>query len=270
MPTLEELLNDAAGIPDDLELDFGGKGKVKLSDLRSAWKKPSEERSAVERERQKLAEGQKAIAERLAALDAQQKEIERIAAQAAELEAGITAAEKNKGANYEDDPLFGPFVKTQLSPMRESLQAMKATMESLGKTIESSARFVLSDYYDRRWQAVPETERPKDKSWRDYLPAAQKMNLLNEFGMPDPVAALMRETAPNREEALKKAARDEGIRQGREQAMTEMRHIPRPGAQTQIGRTEKAGKNFGSVDEMVDAAFADADILKLMETAPGA
>lgn len=260
MPTLEELLNDAT-ITDDLEINFGDKGKFKVGDLRST-------RKAVKDRETKLASEEKAAKDRLdaAMLDLKKKQdhVSELADQAAKLMEGLKGDQDNKGntgdIDWDGDPIYGPVGK-RLKGVDEKLNAFNAAVEKLSKDFQDSAKFVLMDYYERRWNSQPEESR-KGKNWKDYLKIASEKKFLNDSGLPDPVEALNRELEPLRIDEGQKKIKELEDQIKTLQASAGTPRMPRPGASGNkvVGAD---GKVFDSVDSLVDAAFADPMIQEI-------
>jgi len=263
--TLEEILADAEGVKDDLEVEIPGVGKFKLADFRSdrvktkaALKKASEEQQAAAKLRDDLA--------RLG--DEGAKLMEQLDAQRAALPKQKTEGE----IDWETDAIYGPVYTKQIKPLNSKLDELGKAIAKLGTDFAQSALFVMQDYYNRMWNSVPEETRPKDKSWKDYVRVAKERNILNEFNLPDPVAALMSEIAPVQRKGLEdevarlKAENDELKKNANAPRM------PKPagaGGAAAGGAGGKQEKPFGSVDEMVDAAFADPLIQNIIANGPG-
>lgn len=250
MPTLEDLLNDAS-IADDLELDFAGKGKFKVGEFRSAQKSIAAKRGDIEKE--------------LKAAEAKRKEMQQLADDAVALIAKLKVEPEPpqpKGKDdidFDTDPIYGPLVTKKLKPLEAKLAEALDAFDKLSKDFAESAKFVLQRDYARDWNdRVPADKRPKDKTWKDYLKLATEKKILNEFGMPDPVEALNRELEPIVSSAKDKEIADlkATVEELKKQATAP--RMPRPGAGAKPGTGEgKSDKTFGSVDELVDAAFAD-------------
>lgn len=260
--TLEEMLADAQ-IADDLEISFGDKGKFKLGDLRAA------DRSR----KAKAADEDKRYKDQLAVVAAKQKELNDLATQAADLITRLkTEPEKTptktEEIDFDSDPLFGPLVSKRLKPLEAKFEKtvtdLNKAIEALSNNFNSSATFVMRDYYDRRWNAIPEDRRPKDKTWKDYLKIASERHIVDEFGVPDPIKAFDDEWRPQAEAALRKQVDDLTKKnQELEKAATAPR-MPRPGAAGAPKATRDKEKVYGSADELVDDAMNDPLIQGLM------
>lgn len=242
--TLQELLDDAK-VQDDMEIAFGD-NKFKVGDFR-AQRKAND--AKIQKEMQAIA--------------AKQKELSELGAQAAELiEKYKTppAAPNPNDIDFDTDPLFSPFVSKKMKPLEAKLTEFDTAIKQMQASIADSAKFLLHDYYDRRWNSIPEAKRPKDKGWKDYLKTAADKKIFNEFNLPDPVEAFNREIIP-----VEAAARDKENETLRQQVkdlekQLSMPRMPRPGSSgAPKGKTHDE-KPFGSADELVDAAFSDPTI----------
>src|SRR5438445_12483392 len=126
MATLEELLNDAT-IADDLEINFGDKGKFKVVDLRTA-------RKAMKDRETKLAAEEKAAQEKLKLamddLEKKRNHVTELADQAAKLLEGVKGDKGNNSGtsgdiDWDADPIYSPVGK-RLKGVDEKLSAFNA------------------------------------------------------------------------------------------------------------------------------------------------
>src|ERR1700674_1516541 len=252
MATLEELLSDAS-IADDMEIMFGAdKGKFKVADLRS--------------HRTKLSAEEKSLKEQMTAVKAKQQELAELSDQPAKLMKKLKSEEsmrppvKTEGEiDFDTDPLYGPLVNKKLKPLEAQFLELKNSLATLNTSIGESAKFLLHDYYQRRWDSIPADKRPKDKGWKDYIKVAAEKKIFNEFNLPDPVEAWNREVEPLAKTALETqvaslTAEIENLKKNQHAP-----RMPRPGAAgaPPAAGASKDAKTFDSVDAMIDAAFQD-------------
>lgn len=252
--TLEELLSDAK-IADDVEFSLGD-NKFKMSDLRAADKS---RREKADRE--------------LKAVAAKQKELDELAQQAASLveklskEPESRVASKGDEIDWDTDPLYAPLVSKKVKPLETKLTEILSKVDNLQNALAQSAKFVMEDFYNRRWESLPEEKR-RGKNWKEYLKTAAEKKILNEYGIADPVEALNRELEPLERNSLetKLAEANKKIEELSKSVNTP--RMPRPGA-TGTGPGVKPGndKVFDSADSLVDAAFADPTIANLVANA---
>jgi uncharacterized coiled-coil protein SlyX len=251
--TLEELLDDAK-ITDDMEIAFGD-NKFKMADVRAADKK---RRAKAENE--------------LKAVAAKQKELDELAQQAAALVDKLSkepekVVKTDGEIDWDADPIYGP-VSKKMKPLESKMEEIANNIKTLQSSLAQSAQFVLQDFYDRRWNSVPEEKR-KGKTWKEYLKTAAEKKILNEYGIADPVEALNRELEPLERNSLetKLAEANKKIEELSKSVNTP--RMPRPGA-TGTGNTganKGNDKVFDSADALVDAAFADPTIADLVANA---
>jgi hypothetical protein len=252
--TLEELLDDAK-IADDMEIAFG-ENKFKMADVRAADKK---RRAKVDSE--------------MKALDAKQKELNTLAQQAADLVQKLSEPEhkvatKDGEIDWDTDPLYSPLVTKKLKPLESKMEEIANNIKTLQSSLAQSAQFVLQDFYDRRWNSVPEEKR-KGKTWKEYLKTAAEKKILNEYGIADPVEALNRELEPLERNSLetKLAEANKKIEELSKSVNTP--RMPRPGAagSGNTGVSKGTDKVFDNADDLVNAAFADPTIQELVGSA---
>ncbi len=253
--TLEELLQDAK-IADDMEFALG-ENKFKMSDLRAADKS---RRAKADKEMKALAE--------------KQTELDGLAQQAADLVQKLSkepevkpVVNKDGEIDWDADPLYSP-VSKKLKPLETKMEEIANNIKTLQSSLAQSAQFVLQDFYDRRWNSVPEDKR-KGKSWKEYLKTASEKKILNEYGIADPVEALNRELEPIERDGLQKqlAEANKQIEELKKSSNTP--RMPRPGAtgSGHTGADKGTDKVFDSADALVDAAFADPTIANLVANA---
>lgn len=253
--TLEELLDDAK-IADDMEIAFG-ENKFKMADVRAADKK---RRAKAESE--------------MKALKDKQTELDTLAQQAADLVQQLSkdgskppVVNEDGDIDWDADPIYSP-VSKKLKPLESKMEEIANNIKTLQSSLAQSAQFVLQDFYDRRWNSIPEEKR-KGKSWKEYLKTASEKKILNEYGIADPVEALNRELEPIERNSLetKLAEANKKIEELSKSVNTP--RMPRPGATGAPGAKPGAGsdKVFDSADALVDAAFADPTIANLVANA---
>jgi hypothetical protein len=254
MPTLEEMLSDAK-IADDLDVIFGNNtGTFKMKDLRAAHATTAAEK--------------KALAKQLKDVEAKQNELTQLATEASQLVEKLKKeptepvhASSDGDIDFEADPVYGPLMKKILKPLQSKQTEFENSVKLLQQTIAESGKFILADYYERRWNSIPEAKRPKDKTWRDYIKVAGDKKIFNEFNLPDPVEAFNREIEPVEKQGLQ-AKVDElnkTIEELKKNANSP--RMPRPGAGGIPGANDhKNDKVYTDINSMVDDAFNDPTI----------
>jgi hypothetical protein len=247
--TLEELLSDAK-IADDMEFALG-ENKFKMADLRAADKS----RRAKEK-----------------ALAAKQEELNGLAQQAADLVEKLSkepepkpVVNKDGDIDWDADPIYSP-VSKKLKPLESKMEEIANNIKTLQSSLAQSAQFVLQDFYDRRWNSVPEEKR-KGKTWKEYLKTAAEKKILNEYGIADPVEALNRELEPLERNSLETKLAEANKRIEELSKSVNTPRMPRPGATGTPGAAKGNDKVFDSADALVDAAFADPTIADLVANA---
>lgn len=245
MPTLQELLDDAS-ITDELEINFGDKGKFKVGDLRG-------QRKAMSAKEKEIADTLTAAVNARATAEALAKEAEKLLAGAREPK----VTPKEGELDFDTDPIYGPMMSKVIKPLRETNTKLEQALAALSNNYNEMAKIGLTDRYERRWGSVPEEKR-KGKNWREYLKRANDSKVFDELGLPDPVKVLMDEIAPTElagvvtERDTLKAKVDELTKQ-----LESAPRMPRPGGTGAPKNISKDDKVFNSTDDLIDAAFSD-------------
>jgi len=247
MPSLEELLNDAKLLGDDVEIDLGGQ-KHKMADLRAISTK----------QKAKLAEDRKV-------LDAEMKKADRLADDALALFNKLKdqpPPKKDAAAApdaEEDISDMDPRLVKKLTAVLAQMEKVNAQSENVNKAVTEGFNFVLSEvYYPNRWAALE--NKPEGKTWQDYYKIAQSKGIKNAQGLIDPVEAYLKETAPDREAAIRKAAREEGIAEGRKQSAAAT--PSRPGHRGPVA--PKKEEVISTVEDLRGSIENDPDIMELL------
>lgn len=259
--TIDEMIADAK-LTDDTMFKVGEQ-EFKLGDLRKVAKSRQDEAAA------KLAEIDKQRKE----FDTERQRVQKLSQDALDfyekLKAGKPANEtKDDDFSFSDDPWLSRVGKGLTKLATQLADAQKAQDERAKKleaALADGFKYVMTKEYERAWNAIPEGDRPKDKTWRDYLKVAQERNIVNEWGLPDPNMAYERETGADRLERARKAEYERGLEEGKKAAA--VTQPPRPSPFGPVPTTAKPGakdKVYSSVDELVGDAFGDADIQKIM------
>lgn len=258
--TIEEMIA-SADLKDDFEI-AAGENKFKLGDLRKVHSAKAAE-----------------IAKQQKAFETEKARVNKLSEDALALWESIKDKAPKKGdppktgddddMTFADDPWLARAGKalTKLAKQLEDAQkAQTERAEKLEKALSDGFRYVMTKEYERDWNSIPEAERPKDKTWRDYLKVAQDNKVINEWGLPDPRAAYEKETAGDREARIKKAEYDRGVAEGKAAASVQQ---PRPGTAGPVAAARPKGdKNYADANELIEDAFADTEINKLLSGTP--
>jgi hypothetical protein len=255
MPTLEELLADSQ-LTDDIKISLPGGKEVTVKDLRIYAATQRDVAAAAKREyetKAREAADAKTKAEKLATDSlALWDEAEKIK------KGGAEPTAKPGDIDWENDPVYRPvhqrltkLEKEQFASLHDELQKMKAALGA-------GFKFVTDDYNQRRWDALPEKIRPRDKTWRDYVEDAKKQNLKDIYGLDDPIEAFNRATAADRRAAEIAEAEKRGEDRGKKAAA----QPPRPGSTPAI-RKPADPPQFKSLADAMAAAATDPEIMRI-------
>jgi hypothetical protein len=257
---LEDILSDAKTFGDDLEMSLG-EHKVKLGDLRGM-----------------TAKQQKTLSEKLEAAGRREQEAIDNSTRAATLLANLQEIEKkNKTETRPTDDADDFETNNWWTPVRKRMTAqeeqIKKAMESVQKLTDSFSKAATMFATDR-WQSQYERVAPKLKKAKDYADwdmakvrdYATKNNIIDEFGFPSVEKAVQQLTAVTDLEEARKAAREEGLKEGLQRARLAGQN--RPSSAT--GGKKQAGKSAveehgleGLGDDMAD----DPELMELLENA---
>ena len=254
--TLEQLLADTA-TGDDVKITFADtemtvgelRAFKRVRDAAAAAEADFKTKSAATLEAQKKAE--KLAADSLALYE----EAEKMRREPAR------TAPANGDIDWENDPVYKP-IHQRLSKLEtEQLKRIDDSLKEVQKTVGTGLQFVVDQYYRSRWNSIPEKDRPKDKSYRDFVKMAQDLNIQDEYHLPDPVMAWERSTAEQRRATEIEDARKKGIEEGKKAAAAAS--MPRPGGAP--APRVPATKQFKDLNEAISAAKQDPDILRMLE-----
>jgi hypothetical protein len=255
MATLDELLASAA-IKDDQELVMPNGEKITLGALRSY---AAAQHAAGEAAKRDFESKQRAADARLA-------EANRLADDALALhkmyegKEPLKAEPKAGEIDWDTDPVYSPVGKRLAALEKMINDDVKSQVASQKKAIAAGMQFIVDQYYKQRWNALPEKDRPKDKTYKDYMKAAQEQNIKDEYGLDDPIGAWSRETEAARRSNELEDARKKGIEEGRKLAAAAT--LPRPGGGPRVPLPNE-GPKYKDMNEAFAAAASDPDILRI-------
>lgn len=265
MPTLEELLASTE-LTDAVEIALPNGAKVTVGQLREYQRTQRDAATKAQTEyaaKQKAADEARAKAERLATDSlALWEEANKVRGEGGRAVAGGEGGGNHTGdIDWENDPVYRP-VHQRLSKDLAPISEIQAEIKKLQSALAAGFKFVTDDYQERRWNAIPKDQRPKDKTWRDYLETAKQQNLKDPYGLDDPVAAWERSTADERRAAEIKAAEERGRKRAEEEARAA--GLPRPGSTPRVPASAQGGTpKFKDLTEALAAAQNDPEILRI-------
>jgi hypothetical protein len=257
MPTLDELLTDTA-LTDDIKITLPGGKEVTVGALRTFATQQKEIATAAQREyeaKRKESDAAKARAEALA------KDALQLWEAADKRRASPSEAAPNPNEpDWDNDPVYRPIGQRLTKLEKEVLAAQQAEIKQLSSALAEGFKFVTEDYNQRRWDALPKDQRPKDKTWRDFMESAKTQNIRDSYGLFDPIEAYTRSTSDDRRAADIKAAEARGAKAAEERLKQTM--IPRPGSTPQAS-SKREPAPFKDLSEALNAAKMDPEILRI-------
>lgn len=256
MPTLDELLTDAA-LTDDIKITLPGGKETTVGSLREFAKTQRETAVAAQRDFE--------VKRREA--EAAQEKAKKLAADALKLWEDAEAKTRNAPTDasrpgdidWDNDPVYRPIGQRLSKLEKETLAAQAAEIKQLREALAAGFKFVTEDYNERRWNAIPKDQRPKDKTWRDFMESAEKGNIRDSHGLFDPIEAYNRATADDRRAAELKEAEKRGEERAKKAAAAAA--LPRPGGTpVPVQRPQNA---FKDLKDALAAAQSDPEILRI-------
>ena len=263
MPTIDEMLASTE-LTDDIKLQAGNQ-EFTVGQLRSYAAATSAAAAASAKAQREFEVKSREAAD--ARLKAEQLGKDALALwEATEKERVAGPAARAAGdIDWENDPVYRP-INARLSKIeKESIAAIDTQLKQLKEGLAAGFGFITSEYNQRRWDAIPADQRPKDKSWRDFTDEAKRLNLKDSYGLDDPIEAFTRSTAADRKAAelaaAEKRGEDRGVEKGRRAAAAAT--LPRPGGVPGLPPSAKQTP-FKDMKSAMDAASQDPEILRIM------
>lgn len=253
--TIDELLASAA-LKDDTEITLPNGEKATIGALRAF---ASSQKAAADTARRDFEAKQRAA-------DAKLVEANRLADDALALHKMYEGREpartepKPGEIDWDTDPVYAPVGKRFSAYEKVLNEEVKAELAKQKKAIAAGMQFIVDQYYRQRWNAIPEKDRPKDKTYKDYVKVAAESNIKDEYGLDDPIGAWSRETEHARRETELEAAKKQGIEEGKRLAAAAS--LPRPGSGPRVPLPNE-GPKYKNMTEAFAAAAQDPDILRI-------
>ena len=262
-----QILDDKEKYPDDKKITLDNGVEVTMGDLRAFQ-----------------AEQDSTLRERMAALTAQQQQLNALSEELAQYRARLEAQPQPQGqpdAKSVADQLLtalrsgdskidifkepGDYFKPLVEKLT-AIEAWKAEQEAKlvadRKAIQDSFAWHIKNQIRRDYRA--HNDWPKDYKIENAVQYAKDNRLVDEMGYPDFDAVHERVTAPVREKANVDKIRADALAEGRKQAEAELRQknafVPLPGGNG--SGISGAPKKFGGIEKVPDADILnDPDII---------
>jgi hypothetical protein len=260
---IKKFLDDAAGYPDSTNITIGDT-QIPLGSLRAL--------NAAERTQ--LSDKMKAVDEKEGRVNAKGQEVMTLAAKA---QAAYEAAEEAKrtagartapaGEDPFDDPWLKP-VKTGFDARDKEINTLKEQLKQVLTTVGNAATIFTEDRWDREYSGLNFGKREKKPTRAELLDFATRNNLTDRHKLPSITAAWEKMSEGDRIEQTKEQARQEGIEEGRRQAMAARVTAPGssgPGA-TPPGAGGKAPA--GELGDLYSEAIKDPELRAMLENMP--
>src|ERR1700693_719308 len=260
---LKKFLDNAKDYPDTTPIKIG-EVEVPLGSLRAL--------NTTERTQ---------LSDRLKAVETQETDLKGRQAKVVELaqkpRAAYDAAEearKTAGTNppkVGDDPFADPWlapVKTELQKRDKELESLKADLKKAVDAVTNIATIGVEDRWDSQFKAIDFGKREKKPTRQELLDFATKNNLTDRHRLPSITEAWNKMSEEDRRTEVAEKARQEGIEEGKRQAMAG--RVPPPGASGPgMGTpTGKDGKTpAGELPDLYKSAIDDPELRALLEQA---
>jgi hypothetical protein len=262
---IKRFLEDTKNHPDTVMVTIG-ETQIPLGSLRQL----------NSTERTQLADRLKAVETQEGELKTRQQKIVELATKAqaaydaAEEARKAAAGNNNRGTPSNEDPFEDPWLK----PVKTALEARDAQIKKLTDqltqtltTVGQAATIFAEDRWDREYNSIDFGKRDKKPTRQELIDFAIKENLTDRHKMPSVVAAWNKMSEADRLEEIKKQAREEGIEQGRQQALAS--RVPPPGVSGpgQAPVPLKVDPNKGDLGDLYGEAIKDPELRALLEQA---
>ena len=247
-----KILQDEQTFPDSAEITMGNE-KVTLGQIRDLSRSQ-----------------QKAITERMDALQRERDEVKTLATTAADLMTKLntqaaTEPVKTTPSDFDADPWWEP-VRSKLSPIEKAIKEVQDTQKAINSALERSATIWATDRWKSQYAGVKDRLKPdKYKDWtfekvRDY---AAQQKILDEYGFPAVDKAVEVITREDELERIRQEAYEKGAREG--SVKGRLATMARPTSSAGAKHTAEAGldpsKNF---EDLGDVALSDPSIAKML------
>jgi len=261
---IKKFLEDTKNYPDTVMVTIG-ETQIPLSSLRAL----------NSTERTQLADRLKAVETQEGELKTRQQKIVELATKAqaaydAAEEARKAAAAAPRGGSPSEDPFSDPWlapVKTALETRDAQIKKLTDQLTQTLTTVGQAATIFAEDRWDREYNSIDFGKRDKKPTRQELIDFAIKENLTDRHKMPSVVAAWNKMSEADRLEEIKKQAREEGIEQGRQQALAS--RVPPPGVSGpgQAPVPLKVDPNKGDLGDLYGDAIKDPELRALLEQA---
>lgn len=264
---IKKFLEDTKNHPDTVMVTIG-ETQIPLGSLRQLNSS----------ERTQLADRLKAVEATEADLKSRQTKIVDLATKAqAAYDAAETARAAAAAATPPAKPGDDPFADPWLAPVKAALDARDKKMsdlsDSLAKTVNTivnAATIFSEDRWDRQYQSIDFGKREKKPTREEILKFASDNNIVDRHKLPSILLAWEKMNEADRLKEMTDKAREEGIEQGRQQALAN--RIPPPGVAGPgqapvLTKTPGAGGDLG---DLYAESLKDPELRALVEAAAAA
>jgi hypothetical protein len=181
-------------------------------------------------------------------------------------EARKTAAKPVPGEDPLNDPWFAP-VKTELQKRDEQLKVLTDKLTQTLTSFQNAATIWAEDRWDREYESIDFGKREKKPTRDELVGFATKNNLTDRHRMPSIREAWNKMSEGDRNTELAERARNEGIEEGKRQAMAG--RVPPPGASGPGMGAQLPGAKpqAGELGDLYGEVIKDPELRALLEQA---
>ena len=261
---IKKFLEDSAHYPDTTPIKFG-EVEIPLGSLRAL--------NAAERTA--LSDRMKAVEAQETDLKGRQTKIVELATKAQQAWEAVQEAHKaaaaappaKPGENPFDDPWLQP-VKNAFSERDKKIEDLTNQLKQTLTTVGQAATIFAEDRWDREYASLDFGKREKKPTRQELIDFATKEKLNDRHGLPSVAKAWEKMSEADRLEDIREKARQEGIEQGRAQALAS--RIPPPGVPGpgQAPQLPKVNPNAGDLGDLYAEAIKDPELRALIEQLP--
>jgi hypothetical protein len=165
-----------------------------------------------------------------------------------------------------NDPWLAP-VKTALSERDKQIESLKTDLKKALDTVTQVAAVGLDDRWDREFSSLDFGKREKPPTRDELLKFATDNNLTDRHKIPSIRAAWEKMSEKDRQDEIAERARQEGIEEGKRQAMAA--RIPPPGTSGPGWGTPAPGAKppAGDLGDLTAEVMKDPELRALLEQA---
>jgi hypothetical protein len=260
---IKKFLENTSEYPDTTSIKIGVT-EVPLGSLRAL----------TAAERTQLSDRMKAVEEKEKMVNERGQSVVELAKKAQAAYDAAEEARRTAGTRQPDhsqDPFSAPWlapVKSALETRDKEINSLKDQLKTAIASIGNAATIWAEDRWDREYSGIDFGKREKKPTRQELIDFATKNNLTDRHRMPSVAAAWEKMSAADRLEETREQARQEGIEEGKRQAMAA--RVPPPGVSGPGAIPPGTGGKppAGDLGDLYQEAIKDPELRALLEQMP--